>query len=260
MFNYCFDITNVSLSYKFNKILKDISFSIPKGKFTAIIGPNGSGKSTLLSCLTGELTPDKGEVYFDKQNIRDIYSKERALRMAIVHQENTGVNGFTVREIVLMGRTPYRKFGYQDLEKDEIIVSEAIEMLGLKSFENKKIEELSGGQQQRVWLALAIAQDTEFILLDEPMNNLDIYYQLEMLNLFKEMVKKKNKTIVAILHDLNQVLQFVDYVIVLKEGNILKTGNPIEVLTPNLVKNLFLVNSQIISGRHNPVLDFYLGG
>lgn len=262
MLKTCFNVNNICFNYKRKQteVLKDLSFSIPKGKFTTIIGPNGSGKSTLFGCLSGELLPSKGEILLYNQRIECIPAKERAQKMAVVHQGTNIINGFTVYEIVSMGRTPYHKLGERDKKNDENTVSKALELIGLRSFKDRKIEELSGGQQQRVWLALAIAQDTEIILLDEPMNNLDVFYQFEMLNVLKKMIATKGITVVAILHDLNQVIKYSDYVITVQKGKILKTGDPLEVLTPNLVKELFSINSQVLTGRYGQVFDFDLGG
>lgn len=260
MFEFIINNLDFSYSQKFEKVLKNVNLNIHPNKFTAIIGANGSGKSTLFKLLSGEEQPSSGSVkYYDKE-ILDIDLKSRSKDIAIVHQITETINYFTVEEVVEMGRTPYQSFFNNKLTKyDKEAVQKAIKMVGLENKKNKYFNQLSGGQRQRVWIALALAKEPKTILLDEPMTFLDIKYQLEILSLLKKLIKEYNITVVAILHDLNQVLHYSDYLIALKDGLLYAEGETKDTITKELVRDLFDVNSDFIKCLHGKkILDIYL--
>lgn len=238
-------------------VLKNISFTIPKGKITSVIGPNGSGKSTLFRCLTGQYKPQKGEVLLKGVPIGHYNGKKRARLLAMVFQKHPQLNGITVRELVAAGRTPYGN-GRSVARINQQIIDEVLEQVDLKELEDRYINELSGGQQQRVWLAQALAQEPELILLDEPTAHLDIEYQLEMLRLLKKLNEVRGLTICLILHDLTQVIEISDQVIALKNGTINALGNPHDVLTKEQIEELFHVKSEIFSTNNGQKLIHYL--
>lgn len=257
-----FKINNLDFSYskKHDMILKNIKLNIRQNAFTAIIGANGSGKSTLFKILSGEEKALNGSVkYYDKE-ILDIDLKSRSKDIAIVHQITETINYFTVQEIVEMGRTPYHSFFNNRLSiTDKEAVNKAIEMVALQNLKNNYFNELSGGQRQRVWIALALAKEPKTILLDEPMTFLDIKYQLEILSLLKKLIKEYNITVVAILHDLNQVLHYSDYVVAIKDGYIYSEGETKDTINQELVRNLFEVNSEFVQCHHGKkILDIYI--
>lgn len=237
--------------------LKDISFDIPKGKITSVIGPNGSGKSTLFRCLTGQYKPQKGEVFLKGMPISHYSGKKRARHVAMVYQKHPQLTGITVRELVATGRTPYAK-GRKQSRDDQQIVDDVLKQVDLKHLENRYLHQLSGGQQQRVWLAQALAQEPELLLLDEPTVYLDIEYQLEMLKLLKKLNEEKGLTICLILHDLAQVLEISDQVIALKNGEIVARGTSDAVLTKEQIEKLFHVKSEIVSTTSGQKLIHYL--
>lgn len=253
------------LQFSYNKysdpILANVSCKIFSKKFTALVGPNGSGKSTLFKCLSGELVPNQGQVYFQGKNILQLSSRKRAQKLSIVQQKNEAIPSLTVEEIVRMGRIPYQSFfsDYRQDPQDSVAVELALERVNLSSLRNEKIEHLSGGQQQRVWLALALAQEPEVILLDEPTTYLDIRFQLELLELLKQLVDKEELTVCAVLHDLNQVMSYADETIVLNHGHIVEAGKTETVLCSKLIKEVFSVSAlQLRSSQKRKVLDLYL--
>lgn len=252
---------NLSFKYKNNKeeILKNVDIEVERGKFTGIIGPNGSGKSTLFKCLMGEVETKSGTVLFENKDILKINPKERAKKIAIVQQKNQAVEDFTVREVVEMGRTPYHKMFESYDEDDYRAIENAIYLVGLKELENRYCHQLSGGQLQRVWLALALAQEAELILLDEPTTYLDIKYQIQLMEMMRELVDNHGITCVAVLHDLNQVLNYADYTYLINNGEIFSKGNTKEVLKSKNLNEVFGINSKVFDSVDNrKVLDIFL--
>ena len=236
-------------------VLKNISFEIPEGKITSIIGPNGSGKSTLFRCLNGQYKPQKGEILLKGIPISRYSGKKRARHLAMVYQKHPQLSGITVRELVTTGRTPY---GKENPRKNEEVVDEVLKQVDLIHLKDRYMNQLSGGQQQRVWLAQALAQEPELLLLDEPTTYLDIEYQLEMLKLLKKLNEEKGLTICLILHDLTQVLEISDQVIALKDGEMVAKGTAHEVLTKENIEELFRVKSEIFSTTNGQKFIHYL--
>ncbi len=222
-----------NLSVNFNKltILDSVSFELHKGKILGLIGPNGAGKTTLLRAINGSINIDHGKIIFKKQDLLKIKEHERANFMATVPQNRTIPAGFQVRQIVLMGRTPYLNWFGKTTKRDERIAEQAMHDTDTYQLADKMADELSGGEQQRVILARAFTQDTPLLLLDEPTTHLDIRFQMEFLDLLQKHVKKEKKSVIIAMHDLNQALRFCDEVILLSQGKIYANGKPETVLT-----------------------------
>ncbi|WP_159649685.1 ABC transporter ATP-binding protein [Erysipelothrix aquatica] len=256
-------LTGENLSYQYkeskSKVVKNVDIAVYKGKFTAIVGPNGCGKTTLFKLLMGELKTDEGIVKFENENILNIKPKERAKKIAIVHQRNQAIEGFTVKEVVAMGRIPYQGIFKSCTERDEIIQNNALSLVGLEDLANKYCTQLSGGQLQRVWLALALAQEPDLILLDEPTTYLDIKYQIQLMEMIRELVDNHGITCLAVLHDLNLLINYVDYVYLMKEGKFEDSGPTDKIINSKNLQSLFGVKGNVlksIGGRK--VIDLYL--
>lgn len=236
-------ITTKNLTYKINDkyLIKDINLNIKKGQFVAIIGPNGSGKSTALRCIYRANKNYEGEIYLDGKNIQDIKVKDSAKMLAVMSQINDLNFDFTVEEMVMLGRSPHKKFMEPDSKMDKELVKEAIKKVGMQGKEERFLSSLSGGERQRVHLARAICQQSEILILDEPTNHLDIKYQLELLKL----VKESNKTTLAALHDINLSLLFCDYLYCLKDAKLIAEGTPEEIVNEEMIYKIYGVHSEI---------------
>ena len=218
--------------------LQPVSIEIERGSFTVLAGPNGSGKSTLFSLINGIAKPTAGSVSLDGREISEIGDKERARIMGMVAQRN-GINfDYTVEELVSMGRYPYQGIFSGETSHDREVISGVIDRLDLAGYSNRRISTLSGGEYQRVLLARVIVQQTEVLLLDEPGNHLDLKHQTLLLNLLREEVDS-GKTVVAVLHDLNQAVHYGDYGMLLDNGHCIASGVPRDFLTSELIKDVF---------------------
>ncbi|MCM1115455.1 MAG: ABC transporter ATP-binding protein [Clostridium sp.] len=240
---------NISFSYsKDKKIIDDVSLALESGKITTLIGANGCGKSTLFHLLTGVLKPFAGRIMLDGVDIEKIKRKEFSKFVATVHQYNTAPPDLTVEKLVEMGRTPYKStFSYGSSKEDREAVHFALEITDTLKYKDKIISQLSGGQRQRVWLALALAQSPEILLLDEITTYLDIKYQYEILNLIKKLNTENNLTVLMVLHDINQAIEFSDNTIVMKDGKILCADTTDRAITKENLDTAFGVNSQLVS-------------
>lgn len=232
---------NIKVSFGSKPILHDISLAIQDKEFVGIIGPNGSGKSTFLKCLYRVLQPSGGKIYFDGSEISSLSHRDRALKMAVVAQHSTVNFDFSVLEMVLMGRSPYKGLLDRDQVDDYEIARHALAEVGLSNFESRNFNTLSGGEQQRVILARALAQRTECLVLDEPTNHLDIKYQLELMTI----VKRLDATVVSAIHDLNLAAIYCDRIIALKDGHIVCSGTPQEVLTAETIRHIYGVSAMV---------------
>lgn len=230
--------TDLSIGYEKKIVVNDITVEIPKGQITSLIGPNGSGKSTFLKALARILEPAKGEVFIDGENIQRLDTKAVAQKIASLSQTSNQISGLTVEEIVAYGRFPYQK-GFSGLkEHDHQLINWALEATNLQALKNQTLNTLSGGQQQRVWIAMALAQDTDVLILDEPITFLDPAHQLEILELLQK-INHQGKTILMTIHDLNHASRFSDYLLGMKKGELLFQGTPKEMFTADKLLNLF---------------------
>ena len=222
-------------------ILKGINTHIQSKEFVGIIGPNGCGKSTFLKTIYRVLKQDKGCILLDQENLQDLSLKESAKKMAVVAQHNNYNFQFTVWEMVLMGRAPYKKSMDRDTAIDYKIANAALEKVGMQDYKERDFASLSGGEQQRIILARALAQETPCLILDEPTNHLDIKYQLQLMN----VVKRLEVTVVAAIHDLNIAGMYCDKIYAMKAGEILTYGTPEEVITPAMIKQPYEVKASV---------------
>ncbi|WP_444684790.1 ABC transporter ATP-binding protein [Alkalicoccus luteus] len=236
---------HIRVGYGDKPIINDLTVSIPAGKVTTIIGPNGCGKSTFLKTCTRLLAASSGSVYLDGAAVSKIPTKELARSMAILPQTQNSAAGLTVYELVSYGRFPYQRgFGRLSRE-DRRMIDEAMEMTGTSAFADKPVDGLSGGQRQRVWIAMALAQNTELIFLDEPTTYLDMAHQLEVLELLQRLNRLENRTIVMVLHDLNQAARFSDYLIAMKDGDVRSHGSAQDIMQPHVLRDVFSIEAVI---------------
>ena len=231
----------MSARYGKRDILKNINISFHTNELTGLIGPNGSGKSTLLKCIYRVLKPYAGEVFLDDQAVSGLSYKESAKKIAVLTQTHKIGLDFRVKDVVLMGRTPYKGIMEGDNAEDKEIADEAMAETGVKGMELLSFSSLSGGEQQRVMLARALAQKTPCLILDEPTNHLDITYQLQIMN----MVSGRSLTVVAAIHDLNMAAMYCDRIIAIDQGKIVAEGTPEEVLIPETIEMLYHVKSMV---------------
>lgn len=249
----------VTIGYGDNIIVDNLDVEIPDGKITSIIGPNGCGKSTLLKALSRLLAPKKGEVILDGEDINRQSTKEVAKKIAILPQSPEVADGLTVGELVSYGRFPHQKgFGRLTAE-DKQQIDWAMSVTGTDQFRYRSINDLSGGQRQRVWIAMAIAQGTDIIFLDEPTTYLDIAHQLEILELVTQLNQEQGCTIVMVLHDINQAIRFSDHLITMKDGSIVAEGSTEQVLTKEILEQVFDIDVEISIDPRNskPMLMTY---
>ena len=238
---------HVNIAYGKSMIVEDLSFTIPPGKITALIGANGSGKSTILKTMCRIMAPASGQVILDGKSIHSQSTKELARKLAILPQNPESPEGLTVEELIAYGRSPH-KSGYGRLNnKDEEVISWALDVTDMREFAERPLEQLSGGQRQRAWIAMCIAQDTEIVFLDEPTTFLDISFQLDVMKLLKTLNTKYKKTIIMVVHDLNQASLFADHVIAIKKGKIISQGTPEEVITAENCRKVFGVLVDIMT-------------
>ncbi|HBM3490219.1 TPA: ABC transporter ATP-binding protein [Listeria innocua] len=241
------EVRDVSFSYNgTDAILKNVSFTIQKNKINTIVGPNGSGKSTLLEILARLLSPNSGEVLLEGKSIFEWKAKEFAQNVAIVHQNNILPSELTVKELLYFGRLPYKNWRMTRTKADDVAVEKALKQTELSEKAEKFVDSLSGGERQRVFIATALAQDTPILLLDEPTTFLDMYFQLEILELVKRLNQEEKLTIVMILHDLNQARTYSDQLVVMKNGEVVAKGNPETLLTTELIAETYGVVAEVL--------------
>ncbi|EIA3843232.1 ABC transporter ATP-binding protein [Listeria monocytogenes] len=246
------EVRDVNFSYNgTDAILKNVSFTIQKNKINTIVGPNGSGKSTLLEILARLLSPNSGDVLLEGKSIFEWKAKEFAQNVAIVHQSNVLPNELMVKELLYFGRLPYKNWRMTRTKEDDLAVERALMQTELTEKAEKFVDSLSGGERQRVFIATALVQDTPILLLDEPTTFLDMYFQLEILELVKRLNQEENLTIVMILHDLNQALMYSDHLIVMKNGKVVAKGEPEELLTTDLIAETYGVVADVLNDANN---------
>ncbi|MFT4416693.1 ABC transporter ATP-binding protein [Fredinandcohnia humi] len=227
------------LTKRFGKkpVVEDVSVKIETGMITSFIGPNGAGKSTLLSMVSRLLDADTGEVLLDKNNVKKWKSSEFAKRVSILKQSNFLNVRLTVRELVSFGRYPYSKGRLT--EEDEKFVNQALEYMNLIDMQEKFLDELSGGQKQRAFIAMVIAQDTDYVLLDEPLNNLDMKHSVQIMKILRKLVDELGKTVVIVLHDINFASVYSDRIVALKDGKLVKNGPTHEIINSDALREIY---------------------
>ncbi len=237
--DFAVSVQNATINYGDFTAVNDVSVGFPRGRFTCIIGPNGCGKSTLLRAIARVLPTDAGTISLDNKSIDSFGRKELSRQIALMAQDATAPEHLTVAELVTRGRFahlgPLGQRSNDDLDK----VSQAISTVELNSLADRRLNELSGGQRQRAWLAMALAQDTPVLLLDEPTTFLDLGYQHELLNLVKNLSKDERKTIIAVVHDLQQAVRFADHIVAMQGGQLVAHGNPVDIITSELIEHLY---------------------
>ena len=230
---------------KDKSFITKLNIEIEKGKITTILGPNGSGKSTLLSILAGLNKPLSGDVSINGKSIKYLKHKEMAREIATVHQQNTVPSDITVKELVSYGRIPHKKYFQGNSDSDDEIVEWAIKRTGLENLKDKAVMSMSGGERQRAFIAMALAQKSKILFLDEPTTYLDIYHQVEILELVKELNEEDSLTVVMVLHDINQTIKYSDNVIVMKSGQAVEAGEVKKILNMNLLNNVYKIGGFI---------------
>ncbi len=241
------EVKNLSFSYNNKDIFNNLSVHIPEGKFVSIIGPNGCGKSTLLKLINDDLDYKQGTVLIDGQNATSLSPLDRSKLLAFNRQLNSQVFPFSCLDYVLMGRRPYKN-RFEDYNQEDIsMVESVLKKTNTESFINKKLNEISGGELQRINFAKILVQDTPYIFLDESFSAMDVFYKIESLNTLKN--EYSDKTIVCVMHDLNLVYTYSDYVILLNEGKVFKEGSPKEVLTEGNINIVYKIDVDYIDGK-----------
>ncbi|WP_280423574.1 ABC transporter ATP-binding protein [Nocardia carnea] len=234
------------LGYRNRVISDELTVDIPDGTFTAIIGPNACGKSTLLRALSRLLTPESGAVLLDGKAIGSYPAKEVARRIGLLPQSSTAPEGIRVADLVARGRYPHQSLVRQWSRHDEEAVAAAMDATGVTDLSGRLVDELSGGQRQRVWIAMVLAQETPIVLLDEPTTFLDIAHQIQLLDLCRELNRDTGRTVVAVLHDLNHAFRYADHLIAMRDGAVVAAGPPREIVTAELVQQVFDLGCRII--------------
>jgi iron complex transport system ATP-binding protein len=246
----------VTLAYDGLRVAEDLTFAVPDGQVTAIVGPNACGKSTLLRALSRLLRPEQGAVMLDGEAIHKLPTKEVARRLGLLPQSPIAPEGITVTDLVARGRTPHQKLFQQWSERDEQAVVDALTATHTLDLASRAVDELSGGQRQRVWIAMALAQETDLLLLDEPTTFLDIAHQIEVLDLVERLNAEQGRTVVVVLHDLNLACRYAHHVVAMCAGALVAHGAPGDVVTADLVRDVFGLDCVVIDDpvSHTPLV------
>lgn len=249
------EIKNLSKKYGNKFVVDDVSFNINKGKITSFIGPNGAGKSTVLSMISRIMSKDKGEVIIDGVHLEKWNDKELAKKIAILRQSNNINVRLTIRELVSFGRFPHNEGRLT--KEDEKHIDNAIEYMQLQDIENRYLDELSGGQRQRAYIAMVIAQNTEYILLDEPLNNLDMKHSVKMMKVLRGLVNDLNKTVVIVMHDINFASFYSDNIVVLKDGKIARNDDTSKIISKEFLEDIYEIDFEIKNFNGNKLCVYF---
>ncbi len=240
------DASSVTVGYGQRTIIRDLSATFPAGKVTTIVGPNGCGKSTLLRAMSGLLNLDTGTVSVDGQNISDMKRKDVARILGMLPQSPVAPEGLLVSDLVARGRHPHQAWFRQWSSTDEDAVFEALKQTGSADLASRTLDELSGGQRQRVWISMVLAQNTDILFLDEPTTYLDLATSVDILELVDSLRQELGRTVVMVLHDLNLAVRYSDYLVVMKEGQVIASGAPAEIITAELLQDAFDLRARVI--------------
>lgn len=246
----------LTLGYGNNIIVRDLTISLPDGEFTAIIGPNGCGKSTLLRALSRLMKPRTGHVWLDGEAIQHYPTKEVARRIGLLAQTASAPGNITVAELVSRGRYPHQPLFSRWQESDQQAVDYAMQVTGLTALAEQLVDTLSGGQRQRAWIAMALAQQTSIMLLDEPTTWLDISHQIDLLELLSQLNREQGYTLAVVLHDLNQACRYASHIIALRDGKMVARGAPGDIITESLIEAIYGLRCMIIDDpiAHTPLV------
>ncbi|MBU5670843.1 ABC transporter ATP-binding protein [Paenibacillus brevis] len=245
--------SHLDIAYEDRLIVQDLNISIPPGMITALVGANGSGKSTILKTMARILQPKNGNVLLDGRSIHKQSTREVAKQLAILPQNPTAPEGLTVYELISYGRFPHQK-GFGGLKaEDRKVIDWAIEATRMQEFSDRALEHLSGGQRQRAWIAMALAQETDILFLDEPTTFLDMAHQLEVLQLLEELNAESGRTIVMVVHDLNHAARYAHHMIAIKQGEAVAQGKPEEVVTSEVLREVFGIEADIVTDPRSGV-------
>ena len=249
------NVVDVMKKYDGKVVVNSVSFEIPKGKVLSLIGPNGAGKSTVMGMISRLIAKDSGVINFEEKDLSKWNSKELAKKLSILTQHNNIQMKLTVRELVAFGRFPYS--GNRLTIEDHEMIDKAIAYMELQEFENRFIDELSGGQRQRAYIAMVIAQDTEYVLLDEPTNNLDIYHASNMMRTVRALCDELGKTVILVLHEINYAAFYSDYICAFSQGKIAKFGTVEEVINKETLSEIYKVDFEIMYRDGKPLCVYY---
>lgn len=249
------NVIDLIKKYDGKTVVDSVSFEIPKGKVLSLIGPNGAGKSTVMGMISRLIAKDSGAIDFENQDLSKWKSKELAKKLSILTQHNNIQMKLTVRELVAFGRFPYS--GSRLTAEDNEMIDKAISYMELEAFEDRFIDELSGGQRQRAMIAMVIAQDTDYVLLDEPTNNLDIYHASNMMRIVRRLCDELGKTVILVLHEINYAAFYSDYICAFKDGKIAKFGTVEEVINKETLSQIYNVDFEIIRIDGKPLSVYY---
>ncbi|WP_156724968.1 ABC transporter ATP-binding protein [Streptomyces apocyni] len=237
---------NLTLAYEDRTVVHDLDLAVPDGKVTVIVGPNACGKSTTLRALGRLLKPKTGAVLLDGTDLTKLPTKRIAQQIGLLPQTPVAPEAITVADLVARGRQPHQHWWQQWSAEDERAVTEAMARTDVSDLADRSVDELSGGQRQRVWIAMALAQETELLLLDEPTTYLDISHQVEVLDLVRQLNKERARTVVIVLHDLNQAARYADHLITMKSGHVVASGPPADIVTADLVHDVFGLDCVVV--------------
>ena len=246
-----FGFENITIAYDKKTVLKNFSLEIPKGKSVALVGANGCGKTSLLKLISRAVSPKEGKVIFDDKDLFSYKRKEIAKRIAYLSQDHLSTPDIDVKTLVSYGRYPYTHLGRGLSKEDRAVIDRSLKITGLSELSDRPLNSLSGGERQRAWIAMAICQEPEVLILDEPTTYLDIGYQIEVLEVIKTLNKKYGITILTVLHDLNLASRYSDLIYMIKDGSLFAGGSPGDTITRENLLKVFSIEAEILEDKNN---------